>query len=92
MPVLMSAVVYPGVGQFMQRRRVAAWLFVLIFSYFLGVCLIGLFVLGKVYLLNLIDGHAPEIPSFRTLSLPALCAAGIYLLNIADAYWAYLKR
>jgi hypothetical protein len=43
LPILMSAVVFPGVGQFMQRRQAAGWMYALCFAVVVALFLTVLF-------------------------------------------------
>ncbi len=90
LPLLLSALVCPGIGQYTQKRRVAGILFVLLFS---GATLwllveMGCYVwMAVLFFLSGAEGMAPRFPLVRITILLTL-AAGIYTANLADVFWA----
>jgi hypothetical protein len=91
-PILLSALVYPGLGQFTQRRPVAGLLysggFTLLFCVFMALCLR---TIVRFYRVGLHGGSGGALPSAgMTLGLFAVCI-GAYLANVVDVYMAYRR-
>jgi len=97
MPVVMSAFVFPGVGQFMQGRKLAGAFFALGF--------VALFALAIIYAFRLLcvaygmwDSHMSEneLTAFsrRMVTGVIFCAAGaaiLYIANVFDAWRCQAK-
>ena len=87
-PVYLSAFVYPGAGQLMQKRWAAGLLLAAAFT----VCLLGS-VVFVVWILVAYYAVGLQFDSYEERDLPRLSAllfgaatAFIYLINLFDAY------
>jgi hypothetical protein len=92
-PVIISALIYPGAGQFVQRRWVAGVIFLVAFSvalaWFVGRTLQ---VLAAYYdfafNFNTASGQAPNSMG---IAIPFGISLAVYLANIVDAALAKHK-
>ena len=83
--MLMSGVVYPGTGQFMQRRwfsgTVVGIAFTIPFAWFVvdGVAIM------KAFCLDLDFDHATfKVPSYSSLLMPFAFSVAVYLAGLVD--------
>ena len=89
---MLSGFVYPGLGQFVQRRWAAGLfyggVFTLLFLGFMALCLRTIILF---YRLGLYGEDAGPLPSAAvTLVLFAACI-GAYVANVGDAYLAHRR-
>ncbi len=86
-PVFLSAMVYPGTGQCMQRRWLAAVFYLIAFSIAFGWLLVRCLAVLKAYYSLAFDfQHAQvEAPSLQGMVRPFLCSMAVYLANVMDA-------
>lgn len=93
-PLLLSGLVCPGIGQCAQKRWCTGLLYAVCFT---GVTLWLLLELGAYVVMAVPfyladeNGIAPRIPLARVALLFAL-AAGIYGLNLADVIWVERRK
>jgi hypothetical protein len=89
MPIMLSALVFPGVGQCSQRRVVVGVLygftFALLFGLFLFTCLLAVVAF---YRLGLYGEATARPPSPLPVLLLFLATMLVYLLNLFDTYRA----
>lgn len=92
--ILLSGVVYPGVGQLVQRRWAAAVLFAGVFSALFGLLMVRSMQIVVAYYRLGLDGAAAaeEMPSIRPILGLFGCGLLVYVANIADAYLAHRRR
>jgi hypothetical protein len=84
LPLLMSTLVYPGVGQFMQRRVFWGLVYSIAFTFFF-VLLVVIMVRQFFQLWNNPeDFHA----GLRALAKPFGLTVLVWLANIYDTWWA----
>ena len=94
-PMLLSALVYPGAGQLMQRRWMAGSLFVVISSGVLGWFLFKVIVILKAYYgLAFNPSSVPaEAPHAGSMLMPLLLWIAVYLSGLVDtAAGTYRQR
>ncbi|MEI6563159.1 MAG: hypothetical protein WCO42_02490 [bacterium] len=94
-PMLLSAAVYPGTGQLMQRRWVAGILFVVSSTGVLGWFLLKVIVILKAYYGLAFDpANVPaEPPHAGAMLMPLLVWILIYLAGLVDTVMGtYRKR
>jgi len=90
--IIISAL-FPGVGQFIQRRYLAGGIILAAF----GVALLGLLIcafriLADFYGMGFnFQDHEPSDISVRPLGVFFLLAIVIYLVNLVDAYRGHLR-
>lgn len=89
-PVVLSAVVFPGVGQFVQRRWVAGAVWVIVFGAAFVWLLARCFAVLKAYYdlafdFNHADGGAP---SAAAIVAPFLVSMVVYVANLVDTAMA----
>lgn len=90
-PVLLNAVVYPGAGQFMQRRWLPAIFFTLSFTVALALFLYALaIILIRYYRLGFSQEVVSPLPpgSLRALGVSFAASLLLYLAALLDAYRA----
>ena len=89
MPIMLSALIFPGVGQCSQRRWVAGVLygtaFALLFGLFLFTCLR---TVVAFYRLGFSGATSAHPPSSLPVVLLFLATMLVYLLNLFDTYRA----
>ena len=98
-PIFYSAAVYPGVGQLVQRRKAAAVVYAVCFTFFLAIFL-AVAVRYFREILSVLqawwNNHAYDLeahrPSMKPLAAPGLVTLAIYLANVFDTTVAYLKQ
>jgi hypothetical protein len=97
LPMMLSAFVYPGTGQFMQRRRVAGLVYAILFSVFLVVLIFNVFrplIHNLVTVLNWAAETGDE-PLQRITMAGVLAPFGlglaVYVANLFDVAWANRK-
>ena len=90
--MMLSAFVYPGTGQLMQRRWTSAILFLASFTVVLLVFLIRAWQVISVYYsfaIHFFDmPDAPVFPSLRALLTPFLISMALYIANVVDVWLA----
>lgn len=93
-PVLLSAVVFPGVGQCVQRRWVAAGFHAIAFGVAFGCFLARCFAILKMYYSLAFDfEHAVvEPPSLNLVLFPLLACVVLYVANLVDVAMAGRRR
>lgn len=93
-PVFLSAVVFPGVGQWMQRRWVAGSAYAVVFGVAFGWLIVRcLKVLKAYYDLAFDFNHATgEAPSLVAIVIPFVLSMAIYLVNLVDTAIAGRRR
>jgi hypothetical protein len=90
-PVLLSAFVFPGAGQLLQRRRAAAALYA---GTFLAACVVFVVYIVRIlvsyYGFAFADGGSaqPDVP-LAEACCALLAAAVVYAAGVYDAYRAY---
>lgn len=98
LPILMSAVVYPGVGQYMQRRWMAALVYAVSFTVFIAL---SLWLAFREFLVLLRSfEHAIETGAAYKMHAPVMkpilksggLAVLIYLANVYDTWLAYHRQ
>jgi len=96
--VIVSAVVFPGIGQFMQKRWVAATLYFGVGAA-LGLVLIGLVGMALYAYLALIPEVTNLTPKDEAITVSPMQIAGglgafivVHVLNIVDVSMAYRRR
>jgi hypothetical protein len=93
LPILLSAFVMPGAGQFMQRRWLAAWFYCLGFLF--------TFVMFALYLVKILTAYysmwlrfetyqAGPVP-FKAVIGWFLLAMAIYAAGVIDTYVAHMR-
>jgi hypothetical protein len=97
-PVLYSAFIFPGMGQYMQRRRGMA----LLYGLSAGVATLLFLVVFTRYFYTITQGLAdkllgqyvpdPDAPPLRSLLMPGVYLLAIYLANVYDAWFAWYKE
>ena len=93
-PVLFSALVYPGSGQFIQRRRLSGWFFAIAGSVLMALLLNVMFrqagAIWETYLAYLLgDGTLGELSAAAApIGRPMLWLAVIHGANIIDVMLA----
>jgi len=90
LPVIMSSVVYPGVGQWMQKRRVSGSVYLVMFTMmailFTWVLIVYLKQLMPV-LMDALEGTTVEgrdIPPLKSVLQPFAIVMFIYFANVVD--------
>lgn len=97
MPILYSACVFPGTGQFMQKRMVAG----LLYSIACGIAVLVFLAVFTRYFHPIAQGWAdrligdhvshPDAPPARTLLKPGLYLLAIYFANVYDVTYAWYR-
>ena len=98
MPLLLSAFVYPGAGQFMQRRWIAAVFYATTFTVFIVMLLINV-LRPMLHNLNVAvswSGSSSD-QALQTISIPSvlfpfLVALFFYIANLLDASYVARRR
>lgn len=92
-PIILSAFVFPGAGQLMQRRWVAAGAFAIVFTVgFAGFLFYAFRVIAAFYAMAFdFDHNPPEDLSFRPAGIFFGCTILVYIVNVVDAYQAYRR-
>lgn len=85
-PVLLSAVVFPGVGQCVQRRWLAAGFHAIAFGVAFGWLLARVFAILKMYYSLAFDfqNAVVEPPSLKLMLVPLLASLVLYVANLVD--------
>ncbi len=93
MPMFLSALVCPGVGQLVQRRWLAGILFLLAFAAAFAVFMwVAVDLIVSFYRMGFeFETYEPDIHPERLLPSFAL-AIGIYLANLVDVALAHFRR
>ena len=93
LPVLFSAAVFPGTGQFIQRRFVSGTCFLLLFT--LSILWVGKLLVYPAFhnLLVALDGMQDEflLPDWSDIIIALPIAIGIYAASLVDTVWAGRK-
>ena len=98
MEVIVSAAVFPGVGQFMQKRRLAATLFIGMGAVLACVlfALVGMALYAYLALIPEVTGLTPkeEVKTVSPTQIGAVLGAFVvvHVLNIVDVSMAYRRR
>jgi hypothetical protein len=95
--IMLSALVMPGAGQFVQRRRVAAFFYGGIFlAAFMAVMTFAARLLVFYYSFGLSMERNPEPPNLRPDAIAVVVslavAVVIYLAGVLDTYLAYRRE
>lgn len=90
LPMLLSAVVYPGAGQLAQGRRLAGLAFILLFSLCLMAFLIA-FVTIMTAFYGLGFGRRATSPSLLPLLATFAIALAVYVGSLFDTYMAFVR-
>ena len=90
-PLLMSALAYPGAGQFMQKRKFWGLVYAIAFTLFTAIFL----ALLMPPLWRMIDSafagrKADPIP-WPAVLRPLAVATAVYIANIYDAWWHTIR-
>ena len=94
LPVLMTAFVWPGIGQFMQQRRLPAVVFTLGFLASATFFFVYAFRIMKAYYSLWLDFNtyqAPPMP-WRSLLVSFLIGMLLYVGSVLDAYLGYIRQ
>jgi 4-amino-4-deoxy-L-arabinose transferase-like glycosyltransferase len=94
LPLLMTAFVWPGVGQFVQRRWLAGTVFALAFLICSAVFFVQLFRILIAYYglwLNFDSQKAPQMPSLVGLAVSLGIALALYVAAIVDVQLAQVR-
>ena len=85
-PMLLSAVVYPGAGQLMQRRWVAGVCMAAVFSVFFGWMVVEVYAVLKAYYAFMTDfkGATGEAPGAASIILPFILSTAVYVAGLVD--------
>ncbi len=96
-PILLSALVYPGLGQYHTGRRTIGLLYAAGFTLALAIFLV-FFVRYFQDVLHLVESwwsgdYQPEegTPSARQLLMPGIYLLVVYLANVYDVAWHRCK-
>lgn len=88
----MSALVYPGVGQFIQKRWVAGAIYTFAFTATGGYFVFEFARIMIVYLSQMtFDAPAQPAPGFRGLLVGFLLALLAYAASLIDTYAAHTR-
>jgi hypothetical protein len=95
LPVLVSALVYPGLGQFMQSRILPGIVYTALSTLF--TVLVCYFTVQYVRpaieaWLGISDGTTASPPSLRPLQLSAGALLVVYLANVYDVWLAHRRK
>ncbi len=91
--VLLSACVFPGVGQCVQRRWWVGVGFALVFGLALGGMLWELARIFRALIALLsFETTAPTPPGWRRLGVAFALTFGVYALSLADTLYAARRR
>ena len=89
--LLLSAFVYPGAGQFVQKRWIPGVVFCVLFTLLLGTVIVNTLT-PMVHNMNAAldwaqqkESRPFEMISLPRVILPLLLALAVYIANIADA-------
>ncbi len=86
--LLMSALIYPGVGQFMQKRIFWGMVYSISFTiFFVGLCIITVRAVWN----GILDPSTLR-DSLISLKTPFALVVAIWLANIYDTWWADFSR
>jgi len=83
-PMVLSALVYPGAGQLMQRRWWVGAFFVMGSTLAVGWLATAVFVVLKAYYGMAFDSAPVETPRLASLLIPFFIWLGIYIAGIVD--------
>ena len=98
--VMLSAFVYPGAGQFMQKRWIAGSLFAILFTLLFIALAVSVIIPLFAYLNNTLDFAAaggmgrdiePAGISFVKVVLYFLAGMAVYFANLADVISAHRR-
>lgn len=98
LPILYSAFVYPGAGQFLQKRPFAGWAYAVCATVFLvlfAAVLAQYFREVVAAVRAMLEGtYAPaqDEPHVRQLLMPGALLLAIHLANVFDVWVSYLKQ
>jgi len=93
-PVLLSALVFPGAGQLMQRRWVAAAAYALAYTIFFLWFLVEVWAVLKAYYALGFDfmNATGQAPSLTALLLPFSASMAVYVACLIDATVASWRK
>jgi len=93
MPILLSAMVFPGIGQFVQKRWVAGLLFFLLFlAAFSVFCTVAFGLIADYYRMGFeFETCEPEPVHLERLLASFGIAMLIYVANVIDAAIAHFR-
>ena len=96
-PILCSAFIFPGIGQYLQRRMLHA----LLYGITGAIATIIFLIVFTRYFYTITQGLAdkflgvyvpdPDAPPLRSLLMPGVYMVAIYLANVYDAWFAWYK-
>lgn len=99
MPIFYSAAVCPGLGQYLQRRKAAALVYGICFTFFFAIFVtVAVRYLHEVWIVLAAwwsdSGYDLEThrPSLQPMARPGLVLLAVYLANVFDTTVAYLKQ
>ncbi len=91
LPIVLSATVYPGVGQFRQGRPVWGAVYALGFTLFMAI-FFALLTPSLKQLVAALTGGPPADPvPWPTVLRPLAVAGALYAANVYDVWWNGVK-
>lgn len=97
MPILLSALVYPGVGQFVQRRWFMALVYMGSFTALAGVVALLAFRYFKIDFKDLTYfqtdwlSHRTANPYREPLNKALIVWGAIFAANVFDTWWGFMR-
>jgi len=93
-PMVLSALVCPGVGQLMQRRWVSAGVFITLFTVAFAWFVARAFAVLKAYYAFAFDfrGATGDAPGAAAILAPFLVSLAIYVLGLVDTAWGTYRQ
>lgn len=89
---MLSALVYPGAGQFMQGRMVWGIVYALAFTIvFIITCVFAFRIIPEVFSTLTQGGELPTREEFDPLVKALIAGLGIYAANIYDTWYAWFR-
>lgn len=88
-PMLLSAFVCPGAGQFMQKRWMAGVIYAV--GFIIGFCwfmVLAVKIIIDYYRIAFDANFQPENPDIMAMLPPFLIAMAFYVLNLIDVFLA----
>ena len=85
-PVLLSAIIYPGLGQMVQRRWIAGSVYAILYTIVFGWLMIRSFGILKIYYELAFDFNnaAGQVPKLSAIAWPFLFSILVYLASLID--------
>lgn len=91
MPIYLSALAFPGAGQFLQKRWIPAIIYTVISFSCVFYVIIRLLTMWISFLTSAIDNKPFIIPSFSNFLEPVGIFLCVYIVSVVDAAIAYRK-